>query len=433
MKKLICICLLACSMVHAQSQAPVHYVGGDISLLPSYEAARTAYKDKNGTKIDDLVSYAANTLKWNACRVRIFVDPCILNPQDNNRQGEVQDMAYAAALGSRIKEAGMKLLIDFHYSDTWADPVKQYIPTAWLDLTEEELADTVYGWTKLAMEQLVAAGAEPDFVQIGNEVSYGMLVRGNQTRSEDRIDPGLVYDGTNSDSWARFANLLNHGIAATREVCPNAQIIIHMERTSNAIRCARYYTNLITANVDYDIIGLSYYPFWHGWITTELTNTLTAIHNAVPDKPIQIVETAYYNNWWPTTGVNYNTSTQWPATPAGQAAYLEDLIDMLNSLSYVNGLYYWFPEENGNGYSSSLGYNVIDNWINRGLFDPNNHKAYEGLYKLGAYRNDLTTVTGVTTTIEDGIYYSVLGTPMGTDYDALPSGVYIMNGQSIMK
>ena len=443
MKKILSLLLIAFTAITVQAQEQTYstsrFVGGDISLLPSYEQYDTPYKTNSGATINNLVTYAANTLHWNSCRVRLFVNPVITNA-DGTKQGEVQDLAYVTALGRRIKDAGMAFMLDFHYSDTWADPVKQFIPRAWESLSEQELYDTMYTYTKECLETLVAAGATPDFVQIGNEISYGMLWRDN---SDKAYPTSKFYKGTADPAWTRFAGFLNQGARAVREVCPEAKIIIHIERTAKWDYCTTYFQNIAAGNVDYDIIGLSYYPFWHGWMNsadgTQLKTTLEALHNYFPNRNIQIVETAYYNNYFPFTedavpSGSYYTADTWPASPAGQKAYLDDLVTFLADYDYVNGLYYWFPEENGCGGTT---YNdskiVIKNWVNRGLFDPNSHRAYAGLNSLGAFLPATPSGLEAVQTRQDGIYYSVTGLPMGTDYETLPAGLYIFNGTKILK
>ena len=299
MKRILPILLLTAVMsIDSYADNQLRLAGGDISLLPSYEQYNTPYKDMNGKNISDLVTYAADSLHWNACRVRLFVDPCIINPDTKTRQGEVQDLEYVTKLGKRIKDAGMYFMLDFHYSDTWADPTKQHIPEKWQSLSEEQLYDTMYTYTRMCLQTLVDAGATPDYVQIGNEISYGMLWRGEPTKTEDSVKPWEEYT-EHPEQWERFAGFLKQDAKAVREVCPKAQIIIHIERTADKKSCVQFYTNLNSLGVDYDIIGLSYYPFWHGRLHIELKNTLAALHQAHPDKPIQIVETAYYNNHWP--------------------------------------------------------------------------------------------------------------------------------------
>lgn len=359
------------------------WIGGDISLLPEYERFNTPYYGRDGKKIDDLVQYLHDTCEWNGARVRLFVDPVVTNATSGKKEGEIQDLAYVVALGKRIKDAQMSFMLDFHYSDTWADPTKQNIPRAWKNCTKAQLVDSVYGYTRRCLEACVAGGATPDFVQIGNEIAYGMLKANNN----DGIHP---YDYTYSDdanreanNWNQFAHYLNAGARAVREVCPDAKIIIHIERAKRAQDCVYFYQKLDRLGVDWDIIGLSYYPFWHGDLNV-LHSTLTTLENRFPGKNIQIVETAYYNNYFPTGDKNTeNTTNKWAASEAGQAKYLRELCETLKGHGSVNGLYYWFPEENGNGGASwNANTIVIDNWVNRGLFDPNKHKAYQGLYVL---------------------------------------------------
>lgn len=360
------------------------WAGGDISLLPSYEAVKTPYYDFSKKKIDDVIAFLHDSCHWNAARVRLFVNPVVTNA-DGTKQGEVQDLAYVCALGKRIKDAGMAFMLDFHYSDTWADPVKQAIPRAWQSLSEEQLLDTVYSYTRHCMQELAAVGATPDFVQIGNEVSYGMLWRGSSNSTTDKVH--AYNDGTYNEEltqWQRFAAFLNNGARAVREVCPQAKIIVHIERTPNKDMCVNFYKYLDLQHVDYDIIGLSYYPFWHGWLDSELRNTLNALEKSQPNRKVQIVETAYYNNYFPTDGsAKYTTTGKWKASEDGQDAFLKDLCIELKKHSNVDGLYYWFPEENGNGGATwSADKIVITNWLNRGLWEPNKHTAYKGLLRL---------------------------------------------------
>ncbi len=356
------------------------WVGGDISLLPSYEAVNTPYKDAKGKTISNVLTYVHDSAHWNAARVRLFVNPVIINPDDNNHQGEVQDLEYVKKLGKRIKDAGMTFMLDFHYSDTWADPTKQTIPAAWQSIAQgQPMADKVYAYTKECLTALVAAGATPDFIQVGNEISYGMLW---SSKGRDMVAPNSPYEDYQAN-WEKLSLYLNAGARACREVCPQAKIVIHIERTTSATQCVNFFNYIGRNNVDYDIIGLSYYPFWHGYLD-KLSSTLTALRNAFPGKPVQIVETAYYNNYFPTDGsATYKTTDKWGASENGQNAYIKDLCAELKKHSNVTGLYYWFPEENGNGGASyDASKIVIDTWLNRGLWDPSKHVAYKGVMSL---------------------------------------------------
>jgi arabinogalactan endo-1,4-beta-galactosidase len=163
-KLLLLLFTLMTTMAPAQK-----YVGGDISMLPKYEQAGVVYKDKNGNTVSDVIAFFKQE-GLNAMRVRLFVDPT----QDNDK-AVCQDLDYVKTLGKRIKDAGMQLLLDFHYSDTWADPGKQWTPDAWKSLNDADLANKVYEYTKDCLQQMKNAGAEPDMIQTGNEISYGML------------------------------------------------------------------------------------------------------------------------------------------------------------------------------------------------------------------------------------------------------------------
>lgn len=347
-------------------QAPSHhepdvtmFVGGDISMLPKYEEHGNTYYDINGKKVDVLPFFQQVGL--NSMRVRLFVDPTKAS-RENIGSGVVQDLNFVVKLGKRIKQQGFKFMLDFHYSDSWADPAQQTMPDSWKNASASALNDTLYNYTKRCLKTLNDNGASPDFIQIGNEISYGML-----------WNIGKVYP-TDNNNWNVFSNFLKSASKACREECPNAQIIIHIERSGKPDVCRQFYQRVKDYGIDYDIIGLSYYPFWHNDLST-LSSTLTTLEQNFSDKKIQIVETAYYYQWLPQ--VDYDFSSKWPISAEGQKKFLEDLISTIKKHANVNGLYWWFPEENGNG--------VIDNWGNRGLFDDNNGKALPALYILGDF------------------------------------------------
>ena len=130
MKKALLLLFALGTMTHtiAKSETTEHFVGGDISLLPSYEQYNTPYYDRDGKTISDVVTYVKESCGWNAIRVRIFVDP---KERTSSKSGVVQDLAYVKKLGKRVKDASMKLMVDFHYSDCWADPSYQDIPSRW--------------------------------------------------------------------------------------------------------------------------------------------------------------------------------------------------------------------------------------------------------------------------------------------------------------
>ena len=425
MKKasLLTLALCTMSLTIARAETTEHFVGGDISLLPSYEEYNTPYYDQDGKTISDVITYVHESCGWNAIRVRLFVDP---KERGNSKSGVVQDLAYVKKLGKRVKDAGMKLMVDFHYSDCWADPSYQDIPARWKGNTSNDvLADSVYTFTKNCLTELKAYGAEPDFVQVGNEISYGMLWRNNS----DKVYPSQS-KSSNSAGWARLSLLLNSGAKAVREVCPDCKIIIHTERTENSSQTTNYYNYI--SDVDYDIIGLSYYPFWHNSLA-KLGATLTSLQSQLPDKPVQIVETAYFYQYYP-NDAKYNFQSTWPATEAGQCAFTQDLVAELLKHDNANGLFWWFPEENGNGGPSwNANTIVIDSWLNRGLWNDNNHKALSALYELQKLRSGDAAIHAISTDADaEPIIYNLLGKPMDKNCRDLPPGIYIINGRKVL-
>ncbi len=386
-------------------------VGGDISMLPKYEAANVVYKDANGNKISDLIAYFHQEAGFNTARVRLFVNP-------TNATGVVQDLDYVLALSKRIKAAGMKLMLDFHYSDTWADPSNQWTPAAWTSLSETQLQQRIYDYTKDVLTQMVEADASPDYIQTGNEISYGMCWGPNGTKTYY-----CYYDKDNN--WARFIGLLQQAGKACREVCPDAKIIIHTERTNNWGGTQKIYNRLAT--VDYDIIGLSYYPEWHNNLNS-LISILGNLHTYFPDKQVMIVETGYYNNWYP-SNATYNLTSTWPASAAGQKKFLDDLVAAVKDLDYMQGILYWFPEENP--YQNR----VYEPWYNHGLFNPDTGRVVDALFSLKAL-ND--TATAVETLLQktqpdpDAPVYTLDGRLVGNP-DNLPAGMYIQDGRKLIK
>ena len=354
---------LASLCAHAQTR----YAGGDISMLPKYEQHNSAYKDVNGKKINDLLSWFMTDCGWNTFRVRIFV-----NPDPSKDASVCQDLAYVTALGQRIKAAGGYFMLDFHYSDTWVDALHIQAPVAWKGSDDATMAQHVADYTREVLTALNAANATPDLVQVGNEIMYGLC--GIKVAPYDKSD----------SNWDGYLGLLRAGCNTVREVCPDAQIIIHTDRPTNTKYNQYYYQKLIDGNVDYDIIGLSYYPFWHGYLTaaqvaskSDKNNLVAAINKLAtdfPNKRVHIVECAYNFQYWPTSGVSYDTRDVWACSKTGQYNFVKDLVDALVPLENVDGISYWFPEEAGNGddtnWNTSNG-TVIPTWLNRGFWDEN--------------------------------------------------------------
>ena len=363
MRKLFALLLCTCALT---AMADGKYVGGDISLLPSYTGHGALYYDTDGNHIDAPLTYFKE-LGMNAMRVRLFVDPSKASSDDKG-QGVCQDLDYVKALGKEIKEAGMALMLDFHYSDSWADPAKQWTPDSWTGLSDDELYTRIYEYTKEALQQMKAAGATPDFIQTGNEISYGMLW-GKMSDPANTLKKCYV----NSDAnWPRFTTLLKKAISACREECPQAKVVIHTERVAQNEVLKSFYDKMSSYGVDYDIIGLSYYPYYHGSLTV-LEGALNKMEANFPEKEIMLVETGYYHDWQP-NDVTYDLSYTYPISGEGQKAFTEALIAKLNTHEKVTGLFWWFMEANEHGLDWNT-QRVTDKWYNAGLFDNQTGKA----------------------------------------------------------
>ena len=385
MKKIITFlfCALACLAMQAQD-AHQRYVGGDISALPLYEQHNSPYKDVKGNNISNLITFLTNDCGWNTFRVRIFVNPTKKDHGGSSNPSVCQDLAYVKTLGKRIKDAGAFFMLDFHYSDTWVDATHIQAPAAWQGASDASMTDSVAEYTRRVLDTLNAAGATPDLVQVGNEIMYGLC--GIQVHPYDKA----------GDNWTGYLGLLNAGCNAVRETCPNAQIIIHTDRPTNTGYNSYYYNKLVNSSVDFDIIGLSYYPFWHGYLTaaqvaskTDKNNLVNAINNLktlFPSKRVHIVECAYNFQWWPSSGVNYDTQDVWPCSVAGQYAFVKDLVDALKPLTNVDGINYWFPEEAGNGDKGS----VIPSWQNRGFWKEEKSTSGHTINKTAAVSDTKT-------------------------------------------
>ena len=375
MKKTLLI-LIATFVVTAATAQKKKYVGGDISMLPKYEAAGVVYRDKSGAKVSDVIAFFKQE-GMNAMRVRLFVDPT----KDSDK-AVCQDLEYVKALGKRIKAAGMSFLLDFHYSDTWADPGKQWTPDSWKSLSDTDLADTLYSYTKNCLLQLKNAGAEPDMIQTGNEISYGMLWGTKAAVGSNNTN--RCYTNSSSANWNRFFKLLKKAGQACREVCPNAKIILHSERVPKTNVLTDFFDRMKNNGIDYDIIGLSYYPEHHGNLAT-LETALTTLEGKGYGKDIMIVETGYSYAW--SIGGDYDYTATYPYTEEGQRKFTADLITKLNAHSSVKGLFWWWPEDNGNK-------NVTSGWWNAALYNHNTGKPYAALYELKNFADAETTIPG---------------------------------------
>ena len=411
MKKTILLTLFSMLATMASAQK---YVGGDISLLPKYEQAGVVYKDKNGNTVSDVIAFFKQE-GMNAMRVRLFVDP-----SKDSDKAVCQDLEYVKSLGKRIKDAGLSLMLDFHYSDTWADPAKQWTPDSWKTLNDADLANKLYEYTKDCLQQLKDAGAEPDMIQTGNEISYGMLW-GTQAAVGNN-NTNRCFTNSSAANWNRFYNLLKKAGQACREECPNAKIILHSERTANTTVLLDYFDRMKNNGIDYDIIGLSYYPEHHKTLA-QLESALTSLEKKQYGKDIMIVETGYSYAW--SIGGEYDYTGTYPYTEEGQRQFTADLVAKLNNHASVKGLFWWWPEDNGNK-------SVTNKWWNAALYNHNTGKPYAALYEL---KNFVSGSSSIATVNHDPITNNQTWFTLdGRRLSGKPSakGVYIHNARKVV-
>ena len=410
-RKKLLLAMLACCMAATTANAQ-KYLGGDISMLPAYEAKSANYKDKDGKKISDVLLFLKEQ-GCNAMRVRLFVDP---NREGivHDAVGAIQDLPYVKDLGKRIKDAGMAFMLDFHYSDTWTDPGKHSTPASWTATTANELAETLYNYTYNSLVELKNAGAEPDFIQVGNEITYGQL-----------WPTGHIWPaggGQDGGSWDNFYLYVKKGTEACRSACPNAKVVIHVEMSGQGKNVKPFLQNFLTYNPDFDIIGLSYYPYHHGNLTN-LNNLLTNLETTYPNKKIQLVEAGYPNAWYP-SDASFDYTSVYPATEEGQRKFTADLITKLNAHENVNGLYWWYPEALGN-------YVDAKNWYNMNLWNNSNYRALKALYELKNFVNDPAGIEQIANTHHlspNTSYYDLQGRKVAQP----KQGLYITHGKKFV-
>ena len=390
------------------------YAGGDISALTKNETFNPTYLDKNGKTVSDPLEIFKSE-ELNIMRVRLFVKP---SDYANNDPWACQDLEYVKKLGKRIKDKGFKLMLDFHYSDTWADPGKQWTPKQWESLTDDQLYTKIYEYTKDALEQMKAAGAEPEFIQTGNEISYGMLWGKESSTSLKKCYLG------SSANWSRFTSLLKNAGKACREVCPSAKIILHTERATQTNVLTNFYDRMKSDNVDYDIIGLSYYPIWHNNLST-LENAIKTLEGRYADKSIMIVETGAAYSWLPS---DKDFTPVYAPNETGQKQFTDELVTMLNKHEKVNGLLWWWMDYNPYPWATTH----MDDWWYAPLFDGNTGKPLAAMSSMKNFLQGSSSVGGIKIEEEEagGQWYNAAGQPVG-DNPTKP-GLYFRKGKKLV-
>jgi arabinogalactan endo-1,4-beta-galactosidase len=310
--------LVATTTPVSDAAAADYAIGADLSFLKQAEDQGTVFKD-NGQAKPGLQIFKDHGFNW--VRLRLFHTPSRL---PNN-------LEYTIASARAARELGFKFLLDYHYSDTWADPGKQTIPDAWKGKSHEQLVEAVFEYTRDTTLAFKDAGVLPDMVQIGNEITPGMLWP----------------DGKLPDHWQNFAELLKAGIRGIEAGCGTNQrprVMIHIDRGGDK-RATKYFFDKIKGyEVPYDVIGQSYYPWWHGSLLDLRENLIFMAQEY--HKDIILVEVAYC--WRPTE--YKQKSGPFPETPEGQRAFLDEVNRLVLNAPDGKGIgvFWWEPAVAGN-------------------------------------------------------------------------------------
>lgn len=346
--------------------------GMDVSTLAELAELGAKYYDKGveADALEILKHYDADSL-----RIRLWENPY---SEDGKPYGAgTNDFEKLVQLASAGKKLGYTYLLDLHYSDFWTDPGKQYPPKAWEGSTVEEMEQHVYDYTKDVLLKLKEMDLLPDMVQVGNEVTAGLLWPLGQWDKPDNI--------------ARF---ISAGIRAVKEVSPNSRIMIHLDCGGNNERCREWFDNYVSRGEDFDVIGLSYYPFWHGTIDdlTNNMNDLAARYNK--DIIVAEISTGFtmedYKDYEKladserkgmATKPHLAAAVKHPMTPQGQADFMQEVMERIAQIpeGRGKGFYYWEPTwipVPGCGWANEESLKYIkdpgpggNEWANQALFD----------------------------------------------------------------
>ncbi|MCI0512676.1 glycosyl hydrolase 53 family protein [candidate division KSB1 bacterium] len=320
--------------------------GADVSFIPQIEDNGGIYKESEMPK-DPLQIFKDHGI--NCIRLKLWHTPA--KSYDN--------LEKILCMAHRIKANGMKFLLNFHYSDTWADPAHQKKPAAWENISFAALKDSVYQYTKKVIQALNNQGTVPDMVQLGNEINSGMLW------NDGRVG------GSYNSNWPNFAALLKAAIRGVRESCVSGdsiKIMIHIANAAQNSSCCWFFDNLIANGVNFDVIGLSFYPWWHGTLSQVKSNLNNLADRCKKD--IIIAEYAYpwtlqwFDSQCNIVGSQDQLHAGYPASVDGQASFIRDLMNIVRQTrdGRGKGLFYWAPER----ISAPT---FLSDWENNALFD----------------------------------------------------------------
>ena len=330
-------------------------LGMDASCVPALEKGGVKYYDADGTEKDVYRILSEHGINY--IRVRVWNDP--FDADGNGYGGGNCDIDNAIAIGKRASEYGMKLLVNFHYSDFWADPGKQMVPKDWKGMDIDQKSEALYLYTKDCLQKLVDAGVNVGMVQIGNETNGALCGESSSALG----------------GWKKIMQLMSAGSRAVREICPDALVAVHFANPENADSYISYGKNLDYYQVDYDVFASSYYPFWHGTLDN-LSSVLSKIAETY-GKKVMVAETSYAftaedtDFSGNTIGDGGGIVQDYPFTQQGQANLVRAVIDTVaNKTTNGIGVFYWegtwisaggssweenarLWEQNGSGWASS--------------------------------------------------------------------------------
>ncbi len=291
-------------------------MGADLSLVPHLESKGVIYRE-NGVEKSGLEIFKNHGCNY--VRLRLFVKP-------DGTLGQVNTLAYTLDFAKKVKAQGMRFLLDFHYSDQWADPNNQSIPKAWQALDEALLLGRLRDYTRETLLAFKREGCAPEMVQIGNEINNGMMWPLG----------GPLKDGL---KWVPLGKLLKAAAAGVKEADPQHEILvmIHPACGGDLPASRGFFDNIVAQSVPFDVIGLTYYPFWNGTLENLAANM--AMLATRFGKDIYVVECG--KNWQGDAAAK-----PFPDTPAGQQQFMEALIRTVREVpgGRGRGVFYWSPD-----------------------------------------------------------------------------------------
>ncbi len=319
-------------------------IGADVSMLKSIRDAEGIYY-VNGSEVDPVKAFREAGFNW--VRLRLFHAP-------DGTHGQVNDLSYTIELARELVGAGFKFLLNFHYSDRWADPGQQRMPDAWEELSLDRLEKQVREYTRDCVRALVNADAAPDMVQVGNEITPGMLWpygRIAESQATDNIKWREDMPGSSDERWTAFGRLVKAGIKGVREARPQAKVMIHIDRGGDVKGSQWFFDNLLEQGAEFDLIGVSYYPFWHGSFD-DLRANLAALSQRY-GKDVHVVEIGYpyrpdeFHEKLRLKNEHFRKfADEYPMSVEGQARFVRDVTRLVRETPGGRGagVWYWAPE-----------------------------------------------------------------------------------------